>query len=194
MKSFITAVAVLVAVPFANAALVITEFGLGPDGQEFVVIANTSSGPPISLANISISVNNGVNVNSLGSSNTLGIGERAIVARQNLSNFIGTYGATPVSSVQYFITVGGLDFVEGSQSGVILYDDNDPFYSVGYGAPEGEGGYPSYLCIVINPPGGGTPTTAANTTPFSTVPEPGSAMLAALAVIGLAARRKRQDG
>jgi MYXO-CTERM domain-containing protein len=189
MKSLIASLAVFVAVPMANAALVITEFGLGPDGQEFVVIANTASGPPVDLSNISISVNNGATINPVGLTNTMQAGDTAILARQTLGSFAATYGFPP-ATVDYFATISGLDFVGSGASGIILYDEGNPFYSVGYGG----GGYGGDLCIVINPPGGGTPTTAENTTAFSTVPEPGSAMLAALAAIGLAARRRRHDG
>jgi hypothetical protein len=188
MKSILAGIAFLTAAPLAQAALVITEFGLAPNGQEFVVVANTGGGP-VNLANITISVNNGATISSLGSASSMAVGDTAIIARQTIPNFVITYGSAPVLGADYFLTIAGLDFIEGSASQIILYDQEAAFYGVGYGSSGGGGGYTGNLCIVNN--SGPAPSTSANTTAFSTVPEPGSVTLSAIAALGLLARRRR---
>lgn len=187
MKPILLFTALMTAGSIAHAALIVTEFGLGPDGEEFVVVANTSSGPAINLFNVTISVNNGGNFSPIGT-NILQIGETAILARQSLGSFAATYGFAAATSSTYFVSVPGLDFVESGASSIIISESGVPFYGVAYGA-QGSGGYTGDLCIVDN--SGGTPTTSQNTTPFSTIPEPGSAMLSAFALLGLMARRRR---
>lgn len=183
MKYLLAYLAILFALPKAEAALVITEFGLGPDGQEFVVITNTGGGT-VSLGNISISVNNGTTVNSLGSTASMAVGDTAILSRQTIPAFAATYGASPVLTADYFLTIAGLDFADSGASSIILYDGVVPFYNVGYGG----GGYGGNLCIVIN--SGPTPSTAPNTSAFSTVPEPSSALLGGLGLLALLRRRR----
>lgn len=188
MRSIIASLTLLSITSLAQAALVISEFGLGPDGQEFLVVANTA-GVPVDLSNITVSVDNGATFNSLESTATLAVGDTAIISRQAIGAFIGSYGSDPLTNVDLFLTVAGLDFDASGESGIILSDGGSSFYSVGYGAAEGSGGYTGDLCIVDN--SGGTPTTSPNLIPFSSVPEPGSAMLAGIAALGLLVRRRR---
>lgn len=187
MKVVLACLAFLLAFQKAEAALVITEFGLGPNGQEFVVITNTGGGP-VTLGTISISVNNGTTVNSLGSSATMAVGDTAILSRQTIPAFAATYGAIPVLTADYFLTIAGLDFAESGASSIILYNNATPFYSVGYGNSGGGGGYGGNLCIVNN--AGPTPTTAPNTSAFSTVPEPSTALLGGIGLLALMRRRR----
>ena len=187
MKFLLACLAILFSLPKAEAALVITEFGLGPDGQEFVVITNTGGGA-VSLGSISISVNNGTTVNSLGSIASMAVGDTAILSRQTIPAFAATYGSIPVLTADYFLTIAGLDFANSGASSIILYDSGTPFYNVGYGDSGGGGGYGGNLCIVIN--SGPTPSTAPNTSAFWTVPEHSSALLGGLGLLALLRRRR----
>lgn len=186
MKYLLACLGILIALPKAEAALVVTEFGLGPDGQEFVVVTNTGGGA-VSLGTISISVNNGTTVNSLGSAASMAVGDTAILSRQTIPDFAATYGSLPVLTADYFLTIAGLDFPSSGPSSIILYDSGTPFYNVGYG-DSGGGGYGGNLCIVIN--SGPTPSTAPNTSAFSTVPEPSTALLGVLGLLALPRRRR----